>query len=254
MAQARIGAQGPQQRVLQHVLGGLLVGHPARVGEQLVAVALDQRPERGRSGGGAHFPTTWQAPGCEAAGHVVEELAVLADPVHAGALHHPLRGDVRARGVGEHAGQAVLAARPLEQRDQRLRRVAVAARGLGEAVADPHGARVVGPAVEAGGADHGAVIAADDLVGAERPEVAAVLGGRHHEPGRDQRAVVGIAGRPRAAAAAAPVDERDRLLDVELHHAEPAGDDPVRHGLIRHYPGRERRCGTSPDACPPGPL
>ena len=44
-------------------------------------------------------------------GHVVEELAVLADAVHPGALHDLLRGDVRARGVGEHAGEAVLPAR-----------------------------------------------------------------------------------------------------------------------------------------------
>ena len=47
MAQARVGAQRPQQRVLEDVLRALVVGHPPRVGEQLVAVALDERPERG---------------------------------------------------------------------------------------------------------------------------------------------------------------------------------------------------------------
>ena len=48
MAQPRIGAQRAQERVLQHVLGVLVAGHPARVREQLVAVRLDERPERGQ--------------------------------------------------------------------------------------------------------------------------------------------------------------------------------------------------------------
>jgi AAA ATPase domain len=61
VAQPRVGAQRAQQRVLEHVLGGLLVREPAGVGEQLVAVALDQRPERGQGDGCGHAPTTWHA-------------------------------------------------------------------------------------------------------------------------------------------------------------------------------------------------
>ena len=74
-----------------------------------------------------------------------------------------------------------------------------------------------------------AVAAADDLVGAEGPEIAPVLGRGHDEAGGHERAVVGVAGRPRAVAAAAAVDERDRLLDPELHEQQPAGDDVVGH-------------------------
>ena len=48
MAQARIGAQRAQQRVLQDVLGVVVAGEPAGVREQLVAVGLDERPERGQ--------------------------------------------------------------------------------------------------------------------------------------------------------------------------------------------------------------
>ena len=46
VAQAGIGPQGAQQRVLQDVLGVLVARQPAGVHEQLVAVGLDQRPER----------------------------------------------------------------------------------------------------------------------------------------------------------------------------------------------------------------
>ena len=53
MAQPRIGPQRAQQRVLQDVLGVLVAGQPARVDEQLVAVGLDEGPERGQ-GDGAH--------------------------------------------------------------------------------------------------------------------------------------------------------------------------------------------------------
>ena len=56
-----------------------------------------------------------------------------------------------------------------------------------------------------------------------------MLGRRHHEAGGHERAVVGVAGRPRAVAAAAPVDERDGLLDPELHEQQAAGDDVVGH-------------------------
>ena len=59
MAQARVGAQRAQQRVLQHVLGVRVAGDAAGVDEQLVAVGLDERPERGQ-GDGAHVPATWQ--------------------------------------------------------------------------------------------------------------------------------------------------------------------------------------------------
>jgi hypothetical protein len=52
------------------------------------------------------------------------------------------------RRVGEHAGQAVLPARPLQQRLQRLGGVALAAGGLGQPVADPHRARLVRLAVK----------------------------------------------------------------------------------------------------------
>ena len=44
--------------------------------------------------------------------HVVEELAVLADAVHADALEQALRGEVGARRVGQHAGQARLRRAP----------------------------------------------------------------------------------------------------------------------------------------------
>ena len=47
MAQARIGAQRAQQRVLQHVLAVAVARDAAGVDEQLVAVRLDERPERG---------------------------------------------------------------------------------------------------------------------------------------------------------------------------------------------------------------
>jgi hypothetical protein len=56
-----------------------------------------------------------------------------------------------------------------------------------------------------------------------------VLGRGHDEAGRDERAVIGVARSPRAVAAAAAVDERDRLLDPELHEQQPAGDDVVGH-------------------------
>ena len=46
MAQPRIGPQRAQQRVLQDVLGVLVARQAARVDEQLVAVGLDERPER----------------------------------------------------------------------------------------------------------------------------------------------------------------------------------------------------------------
>jgi hypothetical protein len=46
VAQPRIGAQGPQQRVLEDVLGVVGAREPARVGQQLVAVGLDEAPER----------------------------------------------------------------------------------------------------------------------------------------------------------------------------------------------------------------
>ena len=46
MAQPRVRAQRAQQRVLHDVLGLLVAGEPARVREQLVAVALDEDPER----------------------------------------------------------------------------------------------------------------------------------------------------------------------------------------------------------------
>ena len=60
MAQLRVSAQRAQQRVLEDVLGALVVGHPARMREQLVAVDLDERPERGQ-GNRAHVLTTWHA-------------------------------------------------------------------------------------------------------------------------------------------------------------------------------------------------
>ena len=105
-----------------------------------------------------------------------------------------------------------------------------AARGFRDAVADPHRAGVVGLAQEAGGADHRAVAAADDLVGAVGTEVAAVLGRGHHEAGRHERTVVGVARRPRTVVAAAAVDQRDRLLHAELHQQQAARDDVVGHG------------------------
>ena len=46
VAQARIGPQGAQQRVLQDVLRVLVARQPAGVDEQLVAVGLYERPER----------------------------------------------------------------------------------------------------------------------------------------------------------------------------------------------------------------
>jgi hypothetical protein len=46
VTQPRIGAQRAEQRVLQDVLGVLVAGKPSRVDEQLVAVALDEAPER----------------------------------------------------------------------------------------------------------------------------------------------------------------------------------------------------------------
>ena len=51
MPQPRIRPQRAQQRVLQHVLGVLVAGQLARVHEQLVAVSLDEAPERGQRNG-----------------------------------------------------------------------------------------------------------------------------------------------------------------------------------------------------------
>ena len=48
MAQARIGAQRPQERVLDDVLGVLVAGEPPGMGQQLVAVPLDEAPEGGQ--------------------------------------------------------------------------------------------------------------------------------------------------------------------------------------------------------------
>ena len=59
VAQAGVRAQGTQQRLLQHVLGVVVAGEPAGVREQLVAVGLDERPERGQ-GDLAHACSTWQ--------------------------------------------------------------------------------------------------------------------------------------------------------------------------------------------------
>ena len=47
MAQPRIRAQRAQQRVLHDVLGVLVAGEPPRMGEQLVAVALDEDSRTG---------------------------------------------------------------------------------------------------------------------------------------------------------------------------------------------------------------
>ena len=46
VAQARIGPQGAQQRVLQDVLRVLVTRQPAGVHEQLVAVGFYECPER----------------------------------------------------------------------------------------------------------------------------------------------------------------------------------------------------------------
>ena len=62
MAQPRIRAQCAQQRVLHDVLGVLVAGEPPRVREQLVAVGLDEAPERGKYDG-RHFSTTAPAAG-----------------------------------------------------------------------------------------------------------------------------------------------------------------------------------------------
>ena len=59
VAEPRIGAQRAQERVLEHVLGVLVAGHPPGMGEQLVAVALDEDPERGED----HIPGTGHAGG-----------------------------------------------------------------------------------------------------------------------------------------------------------------------------------------------
>ena len=118
----RVGAQRAQQRVLHDVLGVRVAGEAAGVDEQLGAVGLDQGPERGQ-GGGRHVRATWQAaadvrrvapgPGVRRpSGHVVEELAVAADLVHADALQQPLGGDAAARRVGQHARQPVLRRAP----------------------------------------------------------------------------------------------------------------------------------------------
>ena len=48
MAQARIGPQRAQQRVLQHVLAVGVAGQAPGVHQQLVAMRLDERPEGGR--------------------------------------------------------------------------------------------------------------------------------------------------------------------------------------------------------------
>ena len=48
VAQPRIGAQRAQQGVLEDVLAVGVAGEPPRVDQQLVAVGLDERPERGQ--------------------------------------------------------------------------------------------------------------------------------------------------------------------------------------------------------------
>ena len=74
VAQAGIGAQRAQQRVLQHVLAVGVAGHAAGVDEQLVAVGLHERPERGE-GDGAHVPSTWQiARMCVTSGRALRSL------------------------------------------------------------------------------------------------------------------------------------------------------------------------------------
>jgi hypothetical protein len=47
VGQLRVRAEGTQQRVLHDVLGVLIPGHAPGVGEQLVAVGLDEGPEGG---------------------------------------------------------------------------------------------------------------------------------------------------------------------------------------------------------------
>ena len=64
MAQPRIGAQRAQERVLEDVLGVLGAGHSARVREQLVAVRLDEAPERGECRRRGHTPSN-AACGCD---------------------------------------------------------------------------------------------------------------------------------------------------------------------------------------------
>jgi hypothetical protein len=52
VAQPGVGPQRAQQRLLQDVLGLTVPGEPPRVGEQLVAVELHERPERGQGDSG----------------------------------------------------------------------------------------------------------------------------------------------------------------------------------------------------------
>ena len=58
VAQAGIGPQGAQERVLQDVLGLLVARQAAGVHEQLVAVGLYERPERWQ-----HVGETREPPG-----------------------------------------------------------------------------------------------------------------------------------------------------------------------------------------------
>ena len=97
---------------------------------------------------------------------------------------------------GEHAREARLPARPGQQRDQRLGRVAPLLRALGDPAADVDRAGVVGRSHEAGVADHRVVLAADDLVGAERPERPPVRGGRRGQLGVQQCRAHRISGGP----------------------------------------------------------
>ena len=76
VAQPRIGPQGAQQRVLQDVLGRV-AGQPARVREQLVAVGLDEGPERWqhtRSNGRAAGTVSYRLP-AEGRGPLLRGLA-----------------------------------------------------------------------------------------------------------------------------------------------------------------------------------
>jgi hypothetical protein len=61
--QARVRAQRTQERLLEDVLGVLLARQLAGVDEQLVAVGLHERPERGqRHGHRDHSPVTRECP------------------------------------------------------------------------------------------------------------------------------------------------------------------------------------------------
>ena len=59
MLQPGVRAERAQQRVLEDVLGVGVAGEPARVDQQLVAMGLHERPERGEEHG-AHNHATWQ--------------------------------------------------------------------------------------------------------------------------------------------------------------------------------------------------